>query len=188
MGAVVAGHATDLWGVLLVTLGVLAALAFYAGSLNPAGHLPRLGVGDLLGWGRFLVPPVAVTVGLLLLIGRRGDEGEATTRDPARAVIGATLTLLVVAGLAALAGGSPALADTTARLSAAGGWMGALIGNPLGRALGGFGATTVLVAILVVAMVVLTAVSVSSAAGAVVRAATVGCHRGPRGRGSGDRR
>jgi DNA segregation ATPase FtsK/SpoIIIE, S-DNA-T family len=174
MGAVVAGHAADLWGVLLVTLGVLAALAFYAGSLNPAGHYARLGVGDLLGWGRFLVPPVAVVVGLLLLIGRRGEEGEPTTRDPARAVIGATLTLLVVAGLAALAGGSPALADSTTRLSAAGGWLGALIGNPLGRALGGFGATTVLVAILVVAMVVLTGVSVSSAAGAVVRAARWG--------------
>ena len=63
MGAVVAGHATDLWGVVLVTLGVLAALAFYADSLGPAGHDARVGVGDLLGWGRFLVPPVAVAVG-----------------------------------------------------------------------------------------------------------------------------
>ena len=56
MGAVVAAHATDLWGVVLVTLGVLAALAFYADSLGPAGRYARLGFGDLLGWGRFLVP------------------------------------------------------------------------------------------------------------------------------------
>jgi S-DNA-T family DNA segregation ATPase FtsK/SpoIIIE len=175
MGTVVAAHAADLWGVALVTLGVLAALALYADSLGPAGHDARLGIGDLLGWGRFLVPPVAMAVGLILLIGRRGEEGGVRThREPARAVIGATLTLLVVAGLASLAGGSPALRDSTGELSAAGGWVGALIGNPLGAGLGGLGATTVLVALLVVAMVVLTGVSVSSAAGAVVRAARWG--------------
>ena len=40
MGAVVASHGTDLWGVVLVTLGVLTAVAFYGGphSLGPAGH------------------------------------------------------------------------------------------------------------------------------------------------------
>ena len=51
MWAVIAGHATDLWGVVLVTFGVLAGLAFYADSLGPAGHYGRLGLGDLLGWG-----------------------------------------------------------------------------------------------------------------------------------------
>jgi S-DNA-T family DNA segregation ATPase FtsK/SpoIIIE len=174
MGAVLAGHAADLWGVALVTVGVLASLALYADSLNPAGRYTRLGLGDLLGWGRFLVPPVAVAVGLLLVVGRRDEEGERTPREPARAVIGATLALLAVAGLASLAGGSPPLADSTAHLSAAGGWIGALIGNPLGGAIGGFGATTVLVAFLVVAMVVVTGVSVSTAAGAMVRGARWG--------------
>ena len=69
MGAVVASHATDLWGVVLVTVGVLAAVAFYGGShsLGPAGHWGRVGMGDLLGWGRFLVPLVAVAMGLLLM-------------------------------------------------------------------------------------------------------------------------
>jgi S-DNA-T family DNA segregation ATPase FtsK/SpoIIIE len=168
MGAVVAAHAADLWGVALVTLGVLAALAFYADSLNLAGHYARLGLGDLLGWGRFLVPPVLVTVGVLLLVGKRDAEGERTTREPARAVIGATLILVAVAGLAALAGGSPALKDPASQLAAAGGWMGAVIGNPLGSAIGGLGAGTVLLAVLVVAMVVLTGVSVRAAAAGVV--------------------
>jgi S-DNA-T family DNA segregation ATPase FtsK/SpoIIIE len=171
MGAVVAGHAADLWGVVLVTVGVLASLAFYADSLDQGGRLARLGVGDLLGFGRFLVPPVAVAVGLLLLIGRRDDDGGRTRREPARAVIGATLTLLAVAGLAALAGGTPALRGPTAPLSAAGGWIGALVGNPLGAALGGVGAATVLVAVVVVALVLFTGVSVSAAAGAMARAA-----------------
>jgi S-DNA-T family DNA segregation ATPase FtsK/SpoIIIE len=151
-------------------VGILGALAFYADSLNPAGHYARLAFGDLLGWGRFLVPPVAVAVGLLLLIGRRHEGEERAAPEPARVIIGASLTLLVAAGLASLAGGSPAVGASTAALSSAGGWVGALIGNPLRDALGGFGAATVLVALLVVALVLLTGVSVSSAAGAVVRA------------------
>jgi S-DNA-T family DNA segregation ATPase FtsK/SpoIIIE len=172
MWAVVAGHATDLWGVVLLTVGVLAAVAFYADSLGPAGHDARVAVGDLLGWGRFLVPPVAIAVGLLLLVGRREDEDEErATPEPARAVIGASLTLLSVAGIASLAGGSPALRASTASLSSAGGWVGAVIGNPLRSALGGFGAATVLVAILVAAMVLFTGIAVSSAAAGVMRAA-----------------
>jgi len=176
----VAAHASDVWGVVLVTVGVLTALAFYADSLNPAGHGARLGVGDLLGWGRFLVPPVAVAVGILLLV-NRGDDGKGRAeRDPARAVVGATLTLLAVAGLAALAGGSPSLRASTAELSSAGGWVGALIADPLRAGLGGFGAATVLVAVLVVAMVLFTGVSIHTAARAVARAVawTVAAARG----------
>jgi S-DNA-T family DNA segregation ATPase FtsK/SpoIIIE len=170
MRTVVAVHAGDLWGVVLLTVGLLAALAFYADSLNPAGHDARLVVGDLLGWGRFLVPPVAVAVGIRLLVKRAEDDDEGrSTREPARAVIGATLTLLAVAGLAALAGGSPSLGASTAELSSAGGWVGAIIANPLRAAIGGFGAATVLVAVLIVAMVLFTGVSIHAAARAVNR-------------------
>jgi DNA segregation ATPase FtsK/SpoIIIE, S-DNA-T family len=188
MGAVISGHATDLWGVVLVTVGVLAALAFYADSLNPAGHLARLGMGDLLGWGRFLVPPVAIAVGLLLVVGRRDEAGARSAPEPARALIGASLTLLATAGLASLAGGSPAIRDSTAKLSSAGGWVGAIVANPLRAAIGGFGALTVLVAVLVVAMVLFTGVSVRSAAGAIVRMARQGASvaRGGTERYAGD--
>ena len=170
MWAVVSAHATDLWGLVLVTVGILAAVAFYADSLGPAGSDARIAVGDLLGWGRFLVPPVAIGVGVLLLAGRRGDDDEEgrAAPEPARAVIGASLTLLAVAGLASLAGGSPSIGASTGLLSSAGGWVGALIGNPLRDALGGFGAATVLVALLIVAMILFTGVSVGSAASSVL--------------------
>jgi S-DNA-T family DNA segregation ATPase FtsK/SpoIIIE len=167
----VASHATDLWGVVLVTFGVLTAVAFYGGghALGPAGHGARVAMGDLLGWGRFLVPLVAVAMGLLLLVGYRvGDEETRTTPEPARAVIGASVALLAVAGLASIGGGSPRLGASTAHLSSAGGWIGALIGNPLRSALGGFGATVVLLALAVVAMVLFTGVSVRSATGGMV--------------------
>jgi len=172
MGAVAAGHATDLWGVGLVTVGVLCAVAFYGGSLGPAGHDARVGMGDLLGWGRFLLPIVLVAVGVRMLMGRNeaADDDIRPRREPARAVIGGTLLLLAVSGLAALAGGSPALGASTSSLSSAGGWIGAVIADPLGRALGGLGAAVVLVVVVAVALLVFTGVSVRSVASAVARA------------------
>ena len=52
--------------------------------------------------------------------------------------------------------------------------MGAIVGNPLRAGLGGFGAVTVLVAVLVVAMVLFTGISVRSAARGRHRAARWG--------------
>ena len=69
-------HAADLWGILLLTVGVLAALAIYGSALGPVGHATRVATGDVLGWGRFLVPPVAIVTGVLLIAGRRDP------RDP----------------------------------------------------------------------------------------------------------
>jgi S-DNA-T family DNA segregation ATPase FtsK/SpoIIIE len=62
--------------------------------------------------------------------------------------------------------------------------VGAIVGNPLRSALGGFGAATVLVALAVVAMVLFTGVSIRSAAGAVSSAVrwTVTAARGGPGR------
>ena len=160
-----AGHAADLWGVVLITVGILAALALYGDALGPVGHGTRLVTGDVLGWGRFLVPPVAVVTGILLIAGRReGGEASEARREPIRALLGGTLLLLAVAGLAALAGGAPAVTAPTAKLSSAGGWVGAVVGDPLRAGLGGFGAATVLVAVIVVALVLLTGVSLRRAA------------------------
>ena len=163
MWDVVAAHAADVWGVVLVTAGLLGVLALYADALGPVGHGARQVFGDLLGWGRFLVPVVAVAVGVRLIAGRNSEES-VPGRDPSRAVLGGTLTLLATAGLAGLAGGSPRLGASTTSLSSAGGWVGAVIGNPLQAGLGGFGAATVLIAVMVVAMVLFTGVSVKTAA------------------------
>ena len=171
MWDVVAAHGADVWGVVLVTVGLLAMLALYADALGPAGHGARRVLGDLLGWGRFLVPVVVVAVGIRLIAGRSHDDDPVPRRDPSRAVLGGGLTQLSIAGLAALAGGSPRLGASTASLSSAGGWIGAVVGNPLRAGLGGFGATTVLVAVMVVALVLFTGVSVRTAAHGVSLAA-----------------
>ncbi|HLH27712.1 MAG TPA: DNA translocase FtsK, partial [Acidimicrobiales bacterium] len=168
----------------LVTAGVLGALAIYLSSLGPAGRGVRVASADVVGWGRFLMPLLAVAVGVRLVVrrgGRGGEEPEGWAGRPepeeppgrheaARAVVGATLGVLVVAGLAGLVGGSPPLGAPTGRLGSAGGWVGAAVADPLGRALGGFGAATVLLAVAVVALVVFTGVGVRTAGAALGRA------------------
>ncbi|HEX4245237.1 MAG TPA: DNA translocase FtsK 4TM domain-containing protein, partial [Acidimicrobiales bacterium] len=164
-----AEHAADVWGVFLVTVGVLLALALYLNALGPVGHAARVGLGALVGWARFLVPLACVLVGVRLIAGRRETDEGVVKREPIRAVLGVGLALLAVAGLAALAGGSPRFGATTTELSGAGGWLGALTGNPLHNGLGAFGAGVVLVAVFILATIIFTGVSVRTAAGALAR-------------------
>ncbi len=107
-------------------------------------------------------------------MGRAEDETlrgrRSPRREPARAVIGGVLLLLAATGMAALAGGSPAIGASTAALSSAGGWVGAVIADPLGTALGGFGAAVILLVVAAVALLVFTGVTVRSVASAMARA------------------
>jgi S-DNA-T family DNA segregation ATPase FtsK/SpoIIIE len=159
----VAGHAEDVWGISLVTAGVLVALALYVDALGPAGRGVRDAMGIVLGVGRFLLPPAFATAGVLLLAGR-------SQREPARAGVGLALLLGAVSGLAAVAAGAPRISASSARLDGAGGWTGAITGNPLRAGLGGGGASVVLVALCLLSFVLLTGVTVRAAASAAGRA------------------
>ncbi|MGC8463605.1 MAG: DNA translocase FtsK 4TM domain-containing protein [Acidimicrobiales bacterium] len=151
-----------------MTLGLLAAVAVYASSLGPVGRLVRVALGDLLGWGRLLVPAVVLAVGVRMVVGRREDgQGKG---EPVRAVVGGSLALVAVAGLASLAGGSPGITASTRLVAGAGGWLGAVVGDPLRAGLEGVGAATVLVAVLVVALVLFTGVTVRRAVAALLAA------------------
>jgi len=162
LASVLRDHAEDVWGIALLTVAILGALALYLDALGPVGHGFREGLGTVLGVGRFLVPPACATAGALLVIGRPEYE-------PARTGLGAVVALASVAGLADLAGGAPSVTSSGARLSGAGGWLGALAGNPLRAGLGGAGAAVVLVALLTLALVLFTGVTLRSAAGAMAR-------------------
>ncbi|HYA68811.1 MAG TPA: DNA translocase FtsK [Acidimicrobiales bacterium] len=163
---VLASHAEDLWGITLVTLGILAAIALYGGALGPIGHDVRHGLGAAFGVGRLLLPPALVAAGALLVVGRPHHE-------PARLVLGVALALAAVAGLADLAGGSPHVSASTAALTNAGGWLGAAIGGPLEAGLAGVGAAIFLLAVLALALVIFTGITLRRAAtacaGALVR-------------------
>jgi S-DNA-T family DNA segregation ATPase FtsK/SpoIIIE len=150
--SIVEAHAVDLWAVGLVTVGLLLALALYGGALGPVGRAVDKGLGEVVGWTRQLLPPVAVVAGVLIVVGR--------WRPPlVRTSVGVALGVLAVCGLAELAGGSPALSSSNAALSQAGGWLGALVGRPLRSGVGTAGAVVVLAAVAVVAIVMATGVS-----------------------------
>ena len=158
-----AGHSHDVWGVALVALGLLLGLGVYADLAGPLGRGLSELAGLLVGGLRVVLPPVLVLAGALLLRGPRDDvtEGRLST---GRLVVGTVLLLVSVAGLLQLAEGAPQFGQPRADFIAAGGYIGALVGVPLERALAVGGAALVLVALAVVALVVATGVSVRTVA------------------------
>ncbi|TMM19839.1 MAG: hypothetical protein E6G01_01455, partial [Actinobacteria bacterium] len=153
----------DVWGLVLLVAGVLAALAVYGDVLGPAGrffdHLGR----SAIGWAVVLVPPGLALVGWVLVRDREEAEPE-----PGRSVVGATLVLVSVSGLVDLAAGAPRLADRAATLRDAGGYVGAAIGYPLHLALANWGASIVLATALVLGLLTATGTSVREATTALV--------------------
>jgi S-DNA-T family DNA segregation ATPase FtsK/SpoIIIE len=166
-GGLFGDHAADLGAIALATLGILLSLAIYGGAAGSVGHGVDQVLATAVGWTRFLLPPVFVLGGVLIIAGRRRP-------NPVRAGIGCVLGVLAVAGLADLAGGSPSPGAPTAGLRAAGGWIGAVTGRPLQLGLGTAGAVVVLVAAAIVGTVLATEVSLATvgrgarSAGAVI--------------------
>ena len=167
-------QARDLWAVGLITLGVLLALALWGKQLGPIGHGVDTGLGLVAGWVRVLLPLVFFGAGLALLVNRAGfDEDkdeEHEGADPWRLAVGSALGVLGICGLAELAKGSPRFSNSAA-LKDAGGYLGAAIGRPLHSGLGPAGAAVLLVAVILVAILVATGVSLATAGRALVSAA-----------------
>ena len=164
-------QARDLWAVGLITLGVLLMLALWGQQLGPVGRGADSALALLSGWVRVLLPLVAVGAGVAMLFEHRAriaeDEddtdvdGPAAGADPWRLAVGIVLGLLGICGLAELAKGTPRLSASHA-LRDAGGYLGALVGRPLHAGLGGAGAAVLLVAVVLVALLVATGVSLAS--------------------------
>ncbi|MCK4177718.1 DNA translocase FtsK [Aciditerrimonas ferrireducens] len=167
-----AGHRADLAGIGLLTLAILLALALYADALGPLGGGVRHGFALLLGVDRFLLPPALAVAGGGLVV-------RSALQPPLRAVLGLLLGVLAVAGVASLAGGSPGLGAPSSRLAGAGGWVGALAGDPLRAGLGGAGAAVVLVAVLLVGVLLLTGTTLRAVVQHLVRLARGAAARRP---------
>jgi len=154
--SVVRTHRGDLTGLAVLTVGILLAIALYGAALGPVGHALDVALGVLIGWPRFLVPPVCAVVGVAVLAGRWGP-------DPVRGGVGGVLGLLSVCGLAELAGGSPGLGASSGELSGAGGWLGVMVGRPLGFGIGTAGSAILLGAVALAAIILATGVTVRQA-------------------------
>ena len=123
---------------------------------------------------RVLLPLVSFGAGLALLLDRAGfDEDkdeEHEGADPWRLAVGSVLGVLGICGLAELAKGSPPFSNSAA-LKDAGGYLGAAVGRPLHAGLGPAGAAVLLVAVILVAVLVATGVSLATAGRALGAAA-----------------
>jgi S-DNA-T family DNA segregation ATPase FtsK/SpoIIIE len=164
---ILADHAADLWAIGLVALGVLLGLALYGNAAGAVGRAVGDGLGLVIGWVRYLLPPVLVAAGIWVLVG----QGRPSLL---RSVLGAVLGLLALCGLADLAGGSPRLGASHQVLRGAGGWLGVGSGRSLQAGMGTAGATVVLLAVFLVAIVLATGVSLRAMGRAAGRAVAAG--------------
>jgi S-DNA-T family DNA segregation ATPase FtsK/SpoIIIE len=188
--AIVGGQADDVWGVGFLVLAGLAALGIYGNLTGPAGRALTSGAGDLVGWGRVLVPLALGLVGWVLIGGRphsreRGrspadPEGissarrnpeatggarrypEASGRAPARVGLACALAIVAASGLLQLFAGPQRWPGSVASLRDAGGVIGAGVAIPLRDGLASWGAGLVLVSLLGLSLLVLTATPVRS--------------------------
>ena len=141
----VAAPSEESWGWALLVVGVLAALGIHFNLLGPAGHMLRRGSARAFGWGADVVPAALVVGGVILLAGRarRGLGG----------ILAALVLLMIMsAGVADLAAGSPGTSAAWSRLGGAGGIVGAAVGGGLSRIVGVAGASVVLGAIAIAAV------------------------------------
>jgi DNA segregation ATPase FtsK/SpoIIIE, S-DNA-T family len=161
------GHGHDVWGVLAIAVGVVAALGIYADAAGPVGEALASGIGAVVGLAAASVPIALVAVGVLLVRGPRG-ETEAEGVHVVRLVVGAGLVLVAVCGLLHLAGGQPPLDAPLDALADAGGWIGAAVGVPLVSSLSSWGAGLVLVAVGVIGAILVTGVPLRTATGRAV--------------------
>ena len=150
-GGIIRSHATDLVALGLGTLAILVALAVWFHALGPVGRGVNSVLGTLLGSVRYIVPLLLGTVVALLLVTKEHLE-------PPRLWVGGGLGLAAICGLAGLTGGGPSLGASTSDLTGAGGILGALIGHSLSSAIGVIGASVIFVALLFVAVVIMTGV------------------------------
>jgi S-DNA-T family DNA segregation ATPase FtsK/SpoIIIE len=152
------GRGHDVWGIVFVLLGLVAALGTYADAAGALGE----GVDDLFGWGigllRVFAPIVLVVIGYRLM---RGPRDEARHETPGT-VLGALLATGALAGFSHIFGGRPTMDSGADALGDAGGVFGLTIGQPLERVASVYGAVLILGAVGLTGGVLFTGIPMSS--------------------------
>jgi S-DNA-T family DNA segregation ATPase FtsK/SpoIIIE len=146
----VQGREHEFVGIGLIVAGVLLGLAIYVEAAGPLGRAIEKLVGWIVGLGRFAAPVALVAIGVALV-----HKGRSVRRF--RLVIGWGLAGLALIGLLHVV-------NTPEKLSAssvldAGGWLGALVGEPLQRLVATGGAIVVLIAAIVGGLLLVTQAS-----------------------------
>ena len=138
------GRGHDVWGIVFVVFGLVAALGIYVDKASALGRAIDDSTGWLLGVANFFVPIVAVLLGYLLM---RGPREEDESNETVGTVVGAALAFVVIEGIAHLAGGEPDPRAGAAALGDAGGVVGWAVGHPLKTVASIYGAGIILAAV-----------------------------------------
>ena len=144
---------------MLVVVGFFVLFS-ETGLLGPTGEVINTALSKSLGLGRFALTFIFLGLAAASL----WDKVEIDRR---RLGIGLTLVLSSVGGFADLANGNVAFSASTDELGSAGGWIGAAIGGGLHKIIGVAGTLVVLSALAVIAIMVLTGISLGRIARAV---------------------
>ena len=141
-------QADDVWGVLLIVLALLMALAFI-GLAGPVGGGGTSGLRFLFGLWAFALPVVLIVVGIAMV-------GTMPKADYARLTIG--LITLFVGSMAMfhLMTGALSLADNVDQVVERGGAVGSLVAFPLRRLIGFWGTFVVLAAVIALGALLVT--------------------------------
>ena len=137
---VIARRELEFWGVGLISLGLLLVLSSYLAMAGPAGDLIDTGLGLAVGLGRFALPPVLLGIGVALV-------RHQTVEHRFRLGFGWTLVVLSALGVLHLVNGGDGFASSTSDVSHAGGWLGALLAEPMRATISWAGAAVVLLTV-----------------------------------------
>ncbi|CAN0327368.1 unnamed protein product, partial [Phaeothamnion confervicola] len=147
------GRESEFVGIAFIIVGVLLVLAIYLNLAGPLGE----GVETLVGWftglGRFIVPIALIGIGAALV--KRGRSEHRW-----RLTVGWGMSALSVLGVLHIVRGPRAILDNFKHLGRAGGWLGALIAEPLRSLIASAGAIVVLAALFLAGTLLITGASV----------------------------
>jgi len=156
--ASVEGREDEFIGLGLIAVGVVLGLAIYFDLAGPFGRGVKTVVGWFTGVGRYLVPLVLIAVGVALV--RKGRSAHRY-----RLSIGWGLASLSVLGiLDVVRNPAKKIFGSFNTLGRAGGWLGALVGEPLRGLLASAGAIVVLGVLFLGGVLLITGSSVRTAA------------------------
>ena len=139
LAQVAKGREVEFWGIGLVSLGLLLILSMYAHMAGPLGT----GIDKMFGWlfglGRFALPVISIVIGVAM-VRRRSVEHRV------RLSVGWGINVLAILGFLHLVNGADKIVASVDAMSQAGGWFGAIIGEPLRSTVSWAGALVVLLA------------------------------------------
>ncbi|MBY5163494.1 DNA translocase FtsK [Nitriliruptoria bacterium AS10] len=160
MGEHVGDRTTDIYGFLLIIVGVVSGLAIYADASGPVGDFFEAIWRGLVGGLAGLVPLGMLVLGVAVVMDRPMEKW-------ARWLLGLTITTTAVLASWNLFAGHPHPSDGIKALWTGGGLVGWLLATPLEAGLSTIGAQAVLIPLAGLGLLVATGTSLGTVVHAV---------------------